>query len=51
VRSGSDVVAGGVLDAGAFAGYCVLIIIASCLFAVEAPGRERLEYTHEISLP
>jgi hypothetical protein len=51
VRSGSDVVAGGVLDAGGCAGDCVLISIASCLCAVEAPGRERLVDTHAIALP
>jgi hypothetical protein len=50
VRSGSDGVAGGVLDAGAYAGDCVLLLIASCLFAVEAPGRERLVDTHTIAL-
>jgi hypothetical protein len=50
VKSGSDGVAGGVLDAGAYAGDCVLLLIAACLFAVEAPGRERLVDTHAIAL-
>src|SRR5215471_8332361 len=51
VRSGSDGVPGGVLDAGGCAGDCVLIRIAACLFAGEAPGRERLVDTHAIALP
>src|SRR6516164_8208512 len=51
VRSGSDGVAGDVLDAGGCAGDCVRIIIAACLFAGEAPSRERLVDTHAIALP
>src|SRR5262245_20013881 len=51
VRSGSDGVASDVLDAGGCAGDCVRIIIAACLFAGEAPSRERLVDTHAIALP
>src|SRR5262249_35809949 len=51
VRSGSDGAAGDVLDAGGWAGDCVRIIIAACLFAVGAPGRARLVDPHAIALP
>src|SRR5262245_30440374 len=51
VRSGSDGVAGDVLDAGGCSGDSVLIRIAAWFFAVEAPGSERLVDTHAIALP